>query len=71
MMDRLLGLFHGVYYLRSLAPGAVYLTVAALLLTGERPYFVEPPALLGMASLARLGGIDQSVQSALLPGSTA
>ena len=55
MMDRLLGLFHGVYYLRSLALGAVYLTVAALLLTGERPYFVEPPALLGLVSLAFLG----------------
>jgi hypothetical protein len=55
--DRILGLFHGVYYLRSLALGIAYVTVALILLTGERPYFTEPPALVGMASLALLGAL--------------
>ena len=55
--DRVLGIFHGVYYLRSLALGVAYVTVAGLLVAGERPFFVAPPALLGMASLALLGSV--------------
>jgi cellulose synthase (UDP-forming) len=55
LTDRVLGLFHGVYYLRSLAIGIAYATIATLLITGHRPYFVEMPALVGMAALAFLG----------------
>jgi hypothetical protein len=55
--DRFLGVFHGVYYLRSLALGVAYLTVAILLLTGHQPYFTEPRTLIGMALLAGLGGV--------------
>lgn len=53
--DRFLGIFHGVYYLRSLALGVAYVTVAILLLIGHHPYFTEPPTLIGMALLALLG----------------
>ena len=55
--DRVLGIFHGVYYLRSLALGIAYATVMLLLLTGHRPYFTEHPVLIGMASLAILGSV--------------
>ena len=55
--DRILGIFHGVYYLRSLALGIAYATVVLLLLTGHHPWFTEPPTLLGMASLALLGAV--------------
>lgn len=57
LTDRVLGIFHGVYYLRSLALGVAYVTVAALLVAGGRPFFAEPPALVGMASLALLGAV--------------
>ncbi|MGQ0639847.1 MAG: glycosyltransferase family 2 protein [Gemmatimonadaceae bacterium] len=57
LTDRILGIFHGVYYLRALALGVAYATVAALLLSGARPYFVQVPALLGMVSLALLGAV--------------
>jgi cellulose synthase (UDP-forming) len=55
--DRVLGIFHGVYYLRSLALGVAYATVAAILVSGARPYFTEAPTLVGMASLALLGAV--------------
>lgn len=49
--DRLLGLLHGVYYLRSLSLALIYALVAWVLLTGQRPAFTRPLALLGVAGL--------------------
>lgn len=51
LTDRLLGLLHGVYYLRSLSLALIYLMVAWVLLAGERPAFTRPVALLGVAGL--------------------
>jgi cellulose synthase (UDP-forming) len=49
--DRLLGLLHGVYYLRSLSLAFIYGLVAWVLLAGQRPAFTRPWALLGLAVL--------------------
>jgi cellulose synthase (UDP-forming) len=60
LVERLSGLFHGVFYLRSVMAPAIYLVVVMLLLTGATPAFLTGAALVRLTVYAlALGAVSR------------